>query len=116
MIGDEINDTPALSEADAGVAVKGGAAITREVADITITSGGLWQLVYLRKLSMAMMKRIRGHYRFIMGFNGGLIALGVMGILPPATSSLLHNGSTVAIGIHSMTDLKTDSDEDGTDR
>lgn len=79
--------------------------LRENAADITIASGGLEQLVYLRRLSMAMMRRIRTHYRFIMAFNGSLIASGAAGLLAPATSSLLHNTSTIIIGLHSMTGL-----------
>ena len=105
MIGDGVNDSPALSEADAGIAISDGAAIAREIADITIADDDLYSLVTLRKLSQALMKRIDTNYRTIIGFNGGLIALGVAGILPPTTSALLHNASTLMIGLHSMTDL-----------
>ena len=105
MIGDGVNDTPALSEADAGVAISDGAAIAREVADITISSDSLYQLLILRKVSTRLMQRINRHYRFIISFNALLIALGVFGILPPASSALLHNGSTIVTGLVSMTDL-----------
>ena len=112
MIGDGVNDTPALSKADAGIAVSDGAAIAREIADITISSDSLWQLVTLRKISRALMKRINENYRFIIGFNASLIAFGVLGILSPATSALLHNGSTLVTGIRSMSNLlKEDEDE-----
>lgn len=112
MIGDGVNDTPALSEADAGIAVSDGAAIAREIADITISSDSLWQLVTLRKISRALMKRINENYRFIIGFNASLIAFGVLGILSPANSALLHNGSTLVTGIRSMSNLlKEDEDE-----
>jgi heavy metal translocating P-type ATPase len=106
MIGDGVNDSPALSEADAGVAISTGAAIAREIADITISADDLYALVELKRLSNALMSRIGWNYRTIIGFNGGLIGLGVLGVLPPATSALLHNASTLAIGLRSMTELK----------
>ena len=105
MVGDGVNDSPALSEADAGIAISTGAAIAREIADITVASENLFELVILRKLSQALMGRIHGSYRFIVGFNLSLIALGVAGILPPTTSALLHNGSTLGISLKNMTDL-----------
>lgn len=105
MVGDGVNDTPALSEADAGIAISDGAAIAREVADITIASENLAELVTLRRLSMAMMKRIHSNYRFIISFNGFLIAMGVLGLIQPASSALLHNTSTVVTGLRSMTNL-----------
>ncbi len=106
MIGDGVNDSPALSEADAGIAISTGAAIAREIADITVSADDLYALVELKRLSNALMKRIGWNYRTIIGFNGGLIGLGVLGVLPPATSALLHNASTLAIGLRSMTELK----------
>ena len=110
MVGDGVNDSPALSEADAGIAISTGAAIAREIADITIASENLFALVVLRKLSEALMGRIHGSYRFIVAFNLSLIILGVAGILPPTTSALLHNGSTLGISLKNMTDL-LDEDE-----
>ena len=105
MVGDGVNDSPALSEADAGIAISTGAAIAREIADITVASEDLFELVTLRKLSEALMARIHGSYRFIVAFNLSLITLGVAGGLPPAISALLHNTSTLGIGLKNMTDL-----------
>ena len=105
MVGDGVNDSPALSEADAGVAISTGAAIAREIADITIASEDLFELVILRRLSEALMDRIHSSYRFIVGFNLSLILLGVAGILPPTVSALLHNTSTLGISLKNMTNL-----------
>ncbi len=105
MVGDGINDSPALSASDAGIAISDGAEIARQIADITISSANLSSLVTLRDISALLMKRIQFNYRTIVGFNSALIGLGVAGILPPATSAMLHNGSTVALGLNSMTDL-----------
>lgn len=105
MVGDGINDSPALSEADAGIAISDGAAIAREIADITIAADSLWELVRLRQLAMALLHRIQNNYRFVIGFNGALIGLGVAGVLPPATSAMLHNLSTLAVSLHSMSAL-----------
>ena len=105
MVGDGINDSPALSEADAGIAISDGAAIAREIADITIAADSLWELVRLRQLAMGLMCRIQNNYRFVIGFNGALIGLGVAGILPPTTSAMLHNLSTLGVSLHSMTAL-----------
>ena len=105
MVGDGINDSPALSQADAGIAISDGAAIAREIADITIAADSLWELVRLRQLAMALMRRIRNNYRFVIGFNGALIGLGAAGVLPPATSAMLHNLSTLGVSLHSMSAL-----------
>ena len=105
MIGDGINDSPALSEADAGVAIAAGAAIAREIADITISADNLQELIVLRQLSNRLMDRIDNNYRRIMLFNGGLIALGLFGVMPPATSALCHNISTIYFSLDSMKNL-----------
>ena len=105
MVGNGVNDSPALSEADAGIAISTGAAIAREIADITVASENLFELVTLRKLSEMLMARIHGSYRFIVTFNLSLITLGVAGVLPPAISALLHNTSTLGIGLKNMADL-----------
>ena len=111
MVGDGINDSPALSEADAGIAISDGAAIAREIADITIAADSLWELVRLRQLAMALMRRIQNNYRFVIVFNGALIGLGVAGILPPATSAMLHNLSTLGVSLHSMSALPVEKKE-----
>ncbi len=106
MVGDGINDSPALSASDAGIAISEGAEIARQIADITIGSSDLESLVTLREISTLLMKRIRFNYRTIVGFNTALIGFGIAGLLPPSTSAMLHNGSTVALGLNSMTSLK----------
>ena len=108
MIGDGINDSPALSASDAGIAISDGAEIARQIADITIAGDDLQKIVVLKSLSDKLMKRIRFNYRTIVGFNSGLIVLGLLGILSPSASALLHNASTIALGLNGTTKLITD--------
>ena len=105
MVGDGINDSPALSEADCGVAINSGAAIAREVADITISDEDMHSLIVMKKLSDGLMKRIHGNYQKIISFNSFLILMGILGVFPSTITALLHNVSTIGISLQSMTDL-----------
>lgn len=111
MIGDGVNDSPALSQADAGIAISSGAAIAREIADITISAQDLYCLLALRKISEKLMKRIGKNYRTIISFNAALMLLGAFGVITPSLSALLHNSSTVAIALASMRNYLEDEDK-----
>ena len=106
MVGDGINDSPALSASDCGIAISDGAAIAREISDITIAADNLNELVILKEIANGLAKRVDRNYRFVLGFNSALILGGVAGILQPTFSALLHNSSTVAISLASMTDIR----------